>query len=196
MTVEPAAPVAVRKASNPNDHFQAAAYSSRKISFVKQRKPSVEQAAPPAPAPAPQEPKQSTNVHPLAMQRSQTVGHIDKPASVQKKPFSATKSIKFGGAPVGNVCPVCSRSVFKMEEVQIEGNFFHKWCCRCSIQDCNKRLVAGNYASYQGAFFCKPCFMKCFKQAGNYDEGFGHKQHKLNWVSPTKGESLEGEDDV
>lgn len=107
-----------------------------------------------------------------------------------------TKSaVKFGMSS-GPKCPVCAKSVFKMEEVLIEGVHFHKWCCRCSVDTCNKRLTAGNYASYKGAFYCKPCFMKAFKQKGNYDEGFGHAQRKLDWTSPEKVVSLGAETDM
>jgi len=70
-----------------------------------------------------------------------------------------------------------------MEEVLCDAQSFHKWCFRCTIPECNKRLTAGKYASYKGSFYCKPCFMKCFKQHGNYDKGFGHEQHKMRWSS-------------
>jgi hypothetical protein len=90
--------------------------------------------------------------------------------------------------PSGPVCPVCIKSVYKMEEVLCEKVSFHKWCFRCTIPECNKRLTAGKYASYKGGFYCKPCFMKCFKQHGNYDKGFGHEQHKMQWSVGEAGE--------
>lgn len=109
---------------------------------------------------------------------------------------SKAKSASKWGAPMGPKCPVCDKAVFKMEEVLIEGVHFHKWCCRCSVATCNKRLTAGKYASYKGAFYCKPCFMKAFKQKGNYDEGFGHAQRKLDWTSPEKAVNLAAETDM
>lgn len=39
----------------------------------------------------------------------------------------------------------------------------------------------GNYASLYGQIYCKPHFKQLFKSKGNYDEGFGHKQHKDRW---------------
>uniref|UniRef100_A0A8B7WBJ8 Xin actin-binding repeat-containing protein 2 n=1 Tax=Castor canadensis TaxID=51338 RepID=A0A8B7WBJ8_CASCN len=39
----------------------------------------------------------------------------------------------------------------------------------------------GNYASLHGQIYCKPHFKQLFKSKGNYDEGFGHKQHKDRW---------------
>ncbi|NXG74294.1 XIRP2 protein, partial [Baryphthengus martii] len=41
----------------------------------------------------------------------------------------------------------------------------------------------GNYASLHGKIYCKPHFKQLFKSKGNYDEGFGHKQHKELWNS-------------
>lgn len=41
----------------------------------------------------------------------------------------------------------------------------------------------GNYASLHGKIYCKPHFKQLFKSKGNYDEGFGHKQHKELWIS-------------
>lgn len=41
----------------------------------------------------------------------------------------------------------------------------------------------GNYASLHGQVYCKPHFKQLFKSKGNYDEGFGHKQHKELWNS-------------
>lgn len=40
----------------------------------------------------------------------------------------------------------------------------------------------GSYAALHGEFYCKPHFQQLFKSKGNYDEGFGRKQHKELWV--------------
>lgn len=45
--------------------------------------------------------------------------------------------------------------------------------CFCSL---------GNYAALHGEFYCKPHFQQLFKSKGNYDEGFGRKQHKELWA--------------
>lgn len=121
------------------------------------------------------------------------ISSTPKPTNMSK---ASAKSASKWGAPQGPQCPVCERSVFKMEEVLIEGVHFHKWCCRCSVDTCNKRLTAGKYASYKGSFYCKPCFMKAFKEKGNYDEGFGHAQRKLDWTSPEKSMNVAAESDM
>lgn len=45
--------------------------------------------------------------------------------------------------------------------------------CFCSL---------GSYAALHGEFYCKPHFQQLFKSKGNYDEGFGRKQHKELWA--------------
>lgn len=49
----------------------------------------------------------------------------------------------------------------------------------------------GNYASLHGQIYCKPHFKQLFKSKGNYDEGFGHKQHKDRWNSKNQSSSEE-----
>lgn len=56
---------------------------------------------------------------------------------------------------------------------------FHKSCFRC--HHCSSKLSLGNYASLHGQIYCKPHFQQLFKSKGNYDEGFGHRQHKDRW---------------
>lgn len=48
----------------------------------------------------------------------------------------------------------------------------------------------GNYASLHGKIYCKPHFKQLFKSKGNYDEGFGHKQHKELWISKNQKGSV------
>ena len=98
----------------------------------------------------------------------------------QPRQRSATIAARPGAGVGSGKCPVCTKSVYSMEEIKVEGLSFHKWCFRCT--KCSKTCTAMNYASYQGLVYCKPCFIKSFKQNGNYDEGFGLEQHKRKWT--------------
>ena len=49
----------------------------------------------------------------------------------------------------------------------------------------------GNYASLHGQIYCKPHFKQLFKSKGNYDEGFGHKQHKDRWKCKNQSSSVD-----
>lgn len=44
-----------------------------------------------------------------------------------------------------------------------------------------------NYSSLYGEFYCISHYQQLFKRKGNYDEGFGHKQHKDHWLQKNKG---------
>lgn len=44
-----------------------------------------------------------------------------------------------------------------------------------------------NYSSLHGEFYCISHYQQLFKQKGNYDEGFGHKQHKYHWIQKERG---------
>uniref|UniRef100_A0A8C5XA66 LIM zinc-binding domain-containing protein n=1 Tax=Malurus cyaneus samueli TaxID=2593467 RepID=A0A8C5XA66_9PASS len=68
-----------------------------------------------------------------------------------------------------------------MECLVADKQNFHKSCFRC--HHCGSQLSLGNYASLHGKIYCKPHFTQLFKSKGNYDEGFGHRQHKELWNS-------------
>ncbi|XP_026708249.1 xin actin-binding repeat-containing protein 2 [Athene cunicularia] len=78
-------------------------------------------------------------------------------------------------------CRLCQQRVYPMECLVADKQNFHKSCFRC--HHCGSQLRLGNYASLHGKIYCKPHFKQLFKSKGNYDEGFGHKQHKELWNS-------------
>ncbi|XP_040601428.1 xin actin-binding repeat-containing protein 2 isoform X2 [Mesocricetus auratus] len=77
------------------------------------------------------------------------------------------------------ICIICQKIVYPMECLIADKQSFHKSCFRC--HHCSGKLSLGNYASLHGQIYCKPHFKQLFKSKGNYDEGFGHKQHKDRW---------------
>ncbi|GLD51397.1 uncharacterized protein AKAME5_000446300 [Lates japonicus] len=56
------------------------------------------------------------------------------------------------------------------------------FCCK----HCQKKLSVHNYSSLYGEFYCISHYQQLFKRKGNYDEGFGHKQHKDRWLQKNK----------
>ncbi|KAE8279837.1 Xin actin-binding repeat-containing protein 1 Cardiomyopathy-associated protein 1 [Larimichthys crocea] len=48
--------------------------------------------------------------------------------------------------------------------------------------DCNKKLSMYNYAPLYGELYCIFHYQQLFRRKGNYDEGFGHAQHKNRWL--------------
>ncbi|KFQ36136.1 Xin actin-binding repeat-containing protein 2, partial [Mesitornis unicolor] len=85
-------------------------------------------------------------------------------------------------------CRLCQQRVYPMECLVADKQNFHKSCFRC--HHCGSQLSLGNYASLHGKIYCKPHFKQLFKSKGNYDEGFGHKQHKELWNSKDQYSSV------
>nr|XP_033795040.1 LOW QUALITY PROTEIN: LIM domain and actin-binding protein 1 [Geotrypetes seraphini] len=101
---------------------------------------------------------------------------------------SPPKTAKKFQLPVREICIDCQKTVYPMERFFANGQVFHNSCFRCSY--CSSKLSLGNYASLHGNIYCKPHFNQLFKSKGNYDEGFGHKQHKELWTSKNENEEL------
>ncbi|XP_074785537.1 LIM domain and actin-binding protein 1 isoform X3 [Athene noctua] len=103
---------------------------------------------------------------------------------------SLPKAVKKFQLPMKETCVGCQKTVYPMERLFANQQVFHISCFRCSY--CNSKLSLGTYASLRGNIYCKPHFNQLFKSKGNYDEGFGHKQHKELWAGKTESEeSLE-----
>jgi len=76
-------------------------------------------------------------------------------------------------------CDACTKTVYITERIKVDDKIFHKNCFKCA--QCNNNLKLGNYAGLNQKYYCKPHFKQLFKLKGNYDEGFGDKQHKEKW---------------
>ncbi|XP_042353015.1 uncharacterized protein LOC121950944 [Plectropomus leopardus] len=72
-----------------------------------------------------------------------------------------------------------------MEKMVANKLVLHNNCFCC--KHCRKKLSLHNYSSLYGEFYCIPHYKQLFKRSGNYDEGFGHKQHKDHWLKKNEG---------
>ncbi|XP_068853593.1 LIM domain and actin-binding protein 1 isoform X4 [Aphelocoma coerulescens] len=99
---------------------------------------------------------------------------------------SPPKAVKKFQLPMKETCVGCQKTVYPMERLFANQQVFHISCFRCSY--CNSKLSLGTYASLRGNIYCKPHFNQLFKSKGNYDEGFGHKQHKELWAGKAECE--------
>ncbi|XP_010146357.1 PREDICTED: xin actin-binding repeat-containing protein 2 [Eurypyga helias] len=100
-------------------------------------------------------------------------------------PAKEVKKLQIQG---NETCRLCQQRVYAMECLVADKKNFHKSCFRC--HHCGSQLRLGNYASLHGKIYCKPHFKQLFKSKGNYDEGFGHKQHKDLWNSKDQCSSV------
>ncbi|KAK0154711.1 Xin actin-binding repeat-containing protein 1 [Merluccius polli] len=84
------------------------------------------------------------------------------------------------------MCSACLKPVYPMEKIVADKHIFHKTCFCC--KHCKKTLSVQSYAPLHGGHYCLSHYQQLFRRTGNYDEGFGHTQHKSRW-SP-RGTSL------
>ncbi|KAM8813003.1 LIM domain-containing protein 2 isoform 2-T3 [Rhynchonycteris naso] len=105
------------------------------------------------------------------------------PSTVQRsKSFSLRAQVK-------EICAACQKTVYPMERLVADKLIFHNSCFCC--KHCHTKLSLGSYAALHGEFYCKPHFQQLFKSKGNYDEGFGRKQHKELWAHKEVGHGTE-----
>jgi len=63
-------------------------------------------------------------------------------------------------------CAVCTKTVYPLEKVTMEGDFYHKSCFRCNHGGCF--LSPSNCAALDGILYCKHHFAQLFKEKGSY----------------------------
>ncbi|KAL0295744.1 UNVERIFIED_CONTAM: LIM domain-containing protein WLIM2b [Sesamum angustifolium] len=64
-------------------------------------------------------------------------------------------------------CAVCAKTVYPLEKVTMEGEFYHKSCFKCAHGGC--LLTTSSYAALDGILYCKPHFAQLFKEKGSYN---------------------------
>ncbi|XP_062385430.1 uncharacterized protein LOC134072653 [Sardina pilchardus] len=82
------------------------------------------------------------------------------------------------------MCSACLKPVYPMEKLVAGKLVLHKLCFCC--KHCKKKLSIHNHSALYGEFYCTTHYQQLFKRKGNYDEGFGHKQHKDRWLLKTE----------
>ena len=159
-------------------------------------------------------PKGETKVDEIATKMNrQEINKNDWNPTTKNQPVKSTGPVKaFGGNFTSNACPVCSKTVYPMEQVIIDSITMHKSCFRCG--HCKGTLKPGNYASLEGMYYwydcsrntssylimeySKPHFKQLFALKGNYSEGFGKPKGMWNTNSsqslPRNGELKSSQD--
>ncbi|KFQ94617.1 Xin actin-binding repeat-containing protein 2, partial [Nipponia nippon] len=112
----------------------------------------------------------------------------EKAVHSDRETATPAKEVKKLQIQENETCRFCQQRVYPMECLVADKQNFHKSCFRC--HHCGSQLSLGNYASLHGKIYCKPHFKQLFKSKGNYDEGFGHKQHKELWNSKDQRSSV------
>jgi len=79
-------------------------------------------------------------------------------------------------------CAVCKKTVYPLEKVTVEGEFYHKPCFRCSHGGC--KITPSSYAALDGILYCKPHFSQLFKEKGCYNHLTKTASMKKNGPTP------------
>jgi hypothetical protein len=117
----------------------------------------------------------------VAIDTSSGLSFADRAALFKQKVHEGTEvtspSLKKQGSKLsiegGKKCPVCSKSVYKMEEVLAIGQAYHQTCFTCGalgdgskFEGCGKVLSRDQYLEGQSRPFCKNCYQKNFSNKG------------------------------
>ncbi|KEH21040.1 putative transcription factor interactor and regulator LIM family [Medicago truncatula] len=95
----------------------------------------------------------------FAAKKPQTAG---KPSELPRAPSKL--SAFFSGTQ--DKCSSCKKTVYPLEKLTVEGEFYHKSCFRCTHGGCF--LSPSSYAALDGFIYCKPHFSQLFKAKGSY----------------------------
>ncbi|MBN3312570.1 LIMD2 protein, partial [Atractosteus spatula] len=94
-------------------------------------------------------------------------------------------------SPIKEMCSSCLKPVYPMERMVAEKSVLHNNCFCC--KQCHKKLSLQNYAALCGEFYCMFHYQQLFREKGNYDEGFGRRQHKDQWLQKSSKDQKDDE---
>ncbi|KAM3388225.1 hypothetical protein ACQJBY_010792 [Aegilops geniculata] len=63
-------------------------------------------------------------------------------------------------------CAACTKTVYPLEKMTLEGDAYHKSCFKCSHGGCI--LTTSSYAALNGVLYCKIHFQQLFMEKGSY----------------------------
>lgn len=78
-------------------------------------------------------------------------------------------------------CAACSKTVYPLEKVTLEGESYHKSCFRCAHGGCP--LTHSSYAALDGVLYCKHHFSQLFLEKGNYSHVLQAAANRKNATS-------------
>jgi len=79
-------------------------------------------------------------------------------------------------------CSTCSKTVYPLEKVTLEGECYHRPCFKCAIGGCP--LTHSSYAALDGVLYCKHHFAQLFMEKGTYSHVLQAAAHRKNATPP------------
>ncbi|KAL8540468.1 hypothetical protein ACS0TY_001921 [Phlomoides rotata] len=87
-----------------------------------------------------------------------------------EKNLETENAAKVSGMFVGtkDKCVGCSKTVYPLEKVSVNGSAYHKSCFKCSYGGCT--ISPSNYIAHEGTLFCKHHHIQLIKNKGNLSQ--------------------------
>ncbi|KAB1224754.1 Pollen-specific protein SF3 [Morella rubra] len=83
---------------------------------------------------------------------------VDENAKAVSKMFAGTRE----------KCVGCSKTVYPIEKVSVNGTPYHRSCFKCTHGGCT--ISPSNYIAHEGKLYCKHHHVQLFKEKGNYSQ--------------------------
>ncbi|XP_023540245.1 LIM domain-containing protein PLIM2b-like isoform X1 [Cucurbita pepo subsp. pepo] len=113
-------------------------------------------------------------------------------AKSEKKPELTRTNSKLSAMFCGTQdrCAACSKVVYPLEKISLEGECYHKNCFRCAHGGCN--LTHSSYAALDGVLYCKHHFAQLFMVKGNYTHVLQAAANKKATTTPAEHAEKDG----
>ncbi|KAK6128198.1 hypothetical protein DH2020_038060 [Rehmannia glutinosa] len=112
-------------------------------------------------------------------------GSLDKSFEGAPKTARVDRSVEQGAgnskmssffAGTQDKCVACSKKVYPLEKVAVDGVSYHRACFKCSHGGCV--ISPSNYVAHEHQLYCRHHHTQLFKQKGNFSQLDKHDQAK------------------
>lgn len=101
--------------------------------------------------------------------------------SIEPAPVNTKISSLFAGTQ--DKCVACTKKVYPLEKVAVDGNSYHKACFKCSHGGCV--ISPSNYIAHEHRLYCRHHHTQLFKQKGNCSKLDRYEQPtRINGTAP------------
>ncbi|CAA0836102.1 LIM domain-containing protein WLIM1 [Striga hermonthica] len=99
-------------------------------------------------------------------------------ARVERSTEQGVSSSKISSMFAGtqDKCVACSKKVYPLEKVAVDGSSYHRACFKCSHGGCV--ISPSNYVAHEHRIYCRHHHTQLFKQKGNFSQLDKNEQAK------------------
>ncbi|OWM79161.1 hypothetical protein CDL15_Pgr003332 [Punica granatum] len=93
---------------------------------------------------------------------------VPKPERPADNVIPSTKDVSNMFAGTRDKCMGCTKTVYPIEKVTVNGTPYHRSCFKCTHGGCT--ISPSNYIAHEGKLYCKHHHIQLFKEKGNYSQ--------------------------